>query len=124
MEKGIDTFLFYLGHPAHYHNISMVIKQLSHKGFRVVLVARGKDVLFDLLEGLPYEIIYLKVVYYISHAEKRDVIYQSQIIQIKKVQVQIMINPATLPSKKMKIYLIQCAKISIFLMTQILSNLI
>jgi predicted glycosyltransferase len=60
MEKGIDTFLFYLGHPAHYHNISMVIKQLSHKGFRVVLVARGKDVLFDLLEGLPYEIIYLK----------------------------------------------------------------
>jgi predicted glycosyltransferase len=37
-----------------------VIKQLSHKGFRVVLVARGKDVLFDLLEGLPYEIIYLK----------------------------------------------------------------
>jgi len=60
MKKGFDTFLFYLGHPAHYHNVSMVIKQLSEKGFRVVLVARGKDVLFDLLKGLPYEIVYLK----------------------------------------------------------------
>ncbi|MDG1477119.1 MAG: hypothetical protein P8Q14_08235 [Vicingaceae bacterium] len=60
MQKGSDTFLFYLGHPAHYHNVSMVIKQLSQKGFRVVLVARGKDVLFDLLKGLPYEIVYLK----------------------------------------------------------------
>ncbi len=60
MAKGTETFLFYLGHPAHYHNVSMVIKQLSQKGFRVVLVARGKDVLFELLEGLPYEIIYLK----------------------------------------------------------------
>lgn len=59
MKSQKETFLFYLGHPAHYHNISVVIKQLSDKGFRVVLVARGKDVLFDLLEGLPYEIIYL-----------------------------------------------------------------
>jgi len=59
MKKGADTFLFYLGHPAHYHNVSVVIKKLSEKGFRVVLVARGKDVLFELLEGLPYEIVYL-----------------------------------------------------------------
>lgn len=60
MKSQADTFLFYLGHPAHYHNISVVIKKLSEKGFRIVLVARGKDVLFDLLEGLPYEIIYLQ----------------------------------------------------------------
>jgi uncharacterized protein len=60
MANKAETFLFYLGHPAHYHNVSVVIKQLSAKGFRVVIVARGKDVLFDLLEGLPYEIIYLK----------------------------------------------------------------
>jgi predicted glycosyltransferase len=60
MEKEADTFLFYLGHPAHYHNISIVIQQLSAKGFRVVLVARAKDVLFELLVDLPYEIIYLK----------------------------------------------------------------
>lgn len=60
MAKKIETYLFYLGHPAHFHNISKVIEQLSAKGKRVILVARGKDVLFDLLEGLPYEIIYLK----------------------------------------------------------------
>ena len=60
MKQKADTFLFYLGHPAHYHNVSVVIKKLSEKGYRIVLVARGKDVLFDLLEGLPYDIIYLK----------------------------------------------------------------
>ena len=60
MTKTPETFLFYLGHPAHYHNVSVVIKQLSEKGHRVVLVARGKDVLFELLEGLPYDIIYIK----------------------------------------------------------------
>ena len=60
MEKSTDTFLFYLGHPAHYHNISIVIQQLSKKGFNIVLVARSKDVLFELLKDVPYEIVYLK----------------------------------------------------------------
>lgn len=55
-----ETFLFYLGHPAHYHNISVVIKKLSEKGFHIILVARGKDVLFDLLDGLPYQIIFIE----------------------------------------------------------------
>lgn len=55
-----ETLLFYLGHPAHYHNISVVIKKLSEKGFHIILVARGKDVLFDLLDGLPYQIIFIK----------------------------------------------------------------
>jgi len=60
MKLKAKTFLFYLGHPAHYHNISVVIKQLWEQGYHIVLVARGKDVLFELLEGLPYEIIYLQ----------------------------------------------------------------
>ena len=60
MAKTADTFLFYLGHPAHYHNVSVVIQQLSAKGYNIVLVARAKDVLFELLEELPYKIIYLK----------------------------------------------------------------
>lgn len=55
-----ETYLFYLGHPAHYHNISRVIERLASKNHRIILVARGKDVLFDLIKGLPYEIIYLK----------------------------------------------------------------
>lgn len=43
-------FLFYLGHPAHYHNISIVAKRLKEKGHSVVLVARAKDVLFHLID--------------------------------------------------------------------------
>lgn len=58
--KKTETYLFYLGHPAHYHNISKVIENLSEKGNEIVLVARQKDVLFDLLEDLPYKIIFLK----------------------------------------------------------------
>ena len=53
-------FLFYMGHPAHFHNISVVIKQLSEKGHKIHLVGRDKDVLFDLVEGLPYSISKLK----------------------------------------------------------------
>lgn len=60
MNKKSETYLFYLGHPAHYHNISRVIENLAKKGHKVILIARGKDVLFDLLKDLPYEIIYLK----------------------------------------------------------------
>ena len=53
-------FLFYLGHPAHYLNVSVVIHQLSLKGHEILLVARDKDVLFDLIKDIPYEAIYLK----------------------------------------------------------------
>lgn len=53
-------FLFYLGHPAHYLNVSVVIHQLSCKGHEILLVARDKDVLFDLIKDIPYEAIYLK----------------------------------------------------------------
>lgn len=60
MRRTSETFLFYLGHPAHYHNVSVVIQQLSARGYNIVLVARAKDVLLELLEGLPYQIIYLK----------------------------------------------------------------
>ena len=49
-----------MGHPAHYHNISVVIEKLSDKGHDIFLVARDKDVLFDLVTKLPYKKIYLK----------------------------------------------------------------
>lgn len=53
------TYLFYLGHPAHYHNISVVIKEMVAEDCNIVLVARAKDVLFSLLENLPHTIIFL-----------------------------------------------------------------
>lgn len=46
--------LFYLGHPAHYHNMSQVARILSEKGHEIILVARQKDVLLDLIKETPY----------------------------------------------------------------------
>jgi uncharacterized protein len=51
----LKRIIFYLGHPAHYHNISKVVPQLSDKGHQILIIARGKDVLFDLISGLPFE---------------------------------------------------------------------
>ncbi|MFT7613335.1 MAG: putative glycosyltransferase [Parvicellaceae bacterium] len=49
-----------MGHPAHYHNVKFVAKTLSEKGHRIIYVARKKDVLFELLEGVEFKTIYLK----------------------------------------------------------------
>ena len=59
MKCDSSTYLFYLGHPAHYHNVSVVMKQMAAENCRIILVARAKDVLFDLLDDLPYNIIFL-----------------------------------------------------------------
>ncbi len=52
-------FLFYLGHPAHFHNFKHSVQRLSANGHKVKVVARGKDVLFDLLEGEDWDIVKL-----------------------------------------------------------------
>lgn len=49
------TILFYMGHPAHYHNVSRVMPSLAEKGHQIFIFARGKDVLFELIEDLPYQ---------------------------------------------------------------------
>ena len=59
MQNEQKNFLFYLGHPAHYHNISVVAQKLSELGHAILLVVREKDVLADLVKELPYETIYL-----------------------------------------------------------------
>ena len=50
-------FLFYMGHPAHYHNFKHAISTLQKKGHCVKVVARGKDVLFDLLDSENWDIV-------------------------------------------------------------------
>lgn len=52
----MKTFLFYLGHPAHWHNVKVVCAGLKSKGHNIVVVARQKDVLIELLDGEPYTI--------------------------------------------------------------------
>jgi hypothetical protein len=53
-------FLFYIGHPAHYHNFKVVSKNLVDKGHQVVWVVREKDVLFQLTADSPYKTHFIK----------------------------------------------------------------
>jgi len=53
-------FLFYIGHPAHYLNISIVLDQLAEREHDILLVAREKDILLDLIKDLPYDIYVIK----------------------------------------------------------------
>ena len=41
--------LFYVGHPAHFHNVKNLIPRLKAKGYDSILVVRPKDVLLDLV---------------------------------------------------------------------------
>src|SRR5262245_59451518 len=51
------NILFYVGHPAHYHNIRNLCSRLVAHDYKVIIVARQKDVLFRLLENCPFETI-------------------------------------------------------------------
>ncbi len=49
-------FLFYLGHPAHFHLFRNMIKLLKNRGHEVMVLIKKKDVLEDLVKatGWPY----------------------------------------------------------------------
>lgn len=46
-----------MGHPAHYHNLKNCIRILEERGDEVLVVARGKDVLFDLIDTEDWEVV-------------------------------------------------------------------
>lgn len=50
-------FLFYLGHPAHYHLFNSIIVSLKKKNHQIKVVIRKKDVLEDLLNKKGQEYI-------------------------------------------------------------------
>lgn len=52
-------YLFYLGHPAHFHNIKNIASGLKAKGHKVLIVARDKDVLLELLSNSEFDFISL-----------------------------------------------------------------
>ena len=52
--------LFQLNHPAHYHLVKNSIRYLKHNGHEVQILARGKDVLKDLLQGEKYSMLSTK----------------------------------------------------------------
>lgn len=59
MNRKARTYLFYLGHPAHFHNVKNLSKMLIDRGDHVQFIARKKDVLYDLLLDSPVPTHYL-----------------------------------------------------------------
>lgn len=55
----MKRYLFYMGHPAHYHNVKHAINTLLSEGNEVKVVARAKDVLFDLLSDENWDVVRL-----------------------------------------------------------------
>ena len=52
-------FLFYLGHPHHYHVLRSVADELKMSGSEVCFLARHKDVLLELLSDQPHPCVVL-----------------------------------------------------------------
>lgn len=55
------NLLFYLGHPAHYHNLKYVTRNLAEMGHNIIIVAREKDVLLDLVKNEPHTVLIMPV---------------------------------------------------------------
>jgi len=54
------NYLFYLGHPAHYHYVSNVLPELKKKGHDISLMIRDKDVLIELTKHLNYDKFFVR----------------------------------------------------------------
>lgn len=50
----MKTYLFYIGHPAHFHNFLRISEDLKNQGNKIIWVLREKDVLFELAQEAPF----------------------------------------------------------------------
>jgi predicted glycosyltransferase len=51
------NYLFYLGHPAHFHLFKNIIKKLKEKNNKITIIIKTKDILEKLLIGGNYDYI-------------------------------------------------------------------
>lgn len=72
-----------MGHPAHYHNVSKVMSALEEAGHKIIIYARGKDVLFDLIEDLSFK-------KYLTEDRKKDNSKLSLIYTVLKRELQLL----------------------------------
>jgi len=49
------TYLFHLGHPAHFHLFRHIIKKLKNNNIQIIITIKEKDVLLDLLNSENWE---------------------------------------------------------------------
>lgn len=55
----VEMILFYVGHPAHFHNVKNLIPLLKANGYDSILIVRPKDVLLDLVTEANFKYITL-----------------------------------------------------------------
>ncbi len=55
-----NKYLFYIGHPAHWHNLNYLAQSLTKKGHSVLLVIRKKDVMNELIKSSNLSLIVLE----------------------------------------------------------------
>ena len=53
-------YLFQLNHPAHYHLFKNSIKELKNRGHEVLILARQKDILLELLKNETNDVLSVK----------------------------------------------------------------
>ena len=63
--------IFYIGHPAHYHNVSHVATELARRSHDVLLVVRQKDVVLDLVSNLTLPKVILPTKYHHGRLSSR-----------------------------------------------------
>ena len=55
-----NKYLFYIGHPAHWHNFNHLAQRLTKRGHRVLFVIRQKDVMSDLIQSSDLNLVILE----------------------------------------------------------------
>jgi len=88
-----NKYLFYIGHPAHWHNLNYLAQKLIKKGHSVLLVIRKKDVMTELIKSSNLDLIVLE------NNEKRNsiiLLFKSILKRYQKMYSIIKSNKPTL----------------------------
>jgi len=55
-----NKYLFYIGHPAHWHNLNYLAQRLTKRGHSVLLIIRRKDVMNELVKSSNLDLVILE----------------------------------------------------------------
>ncbi len=83
------NYLFYLGHPAHYHLFKNIMSDLSQRGHTCTIICRKKDVLVDLLEQDGWG--YYNILPQSRHHSRLDMVRHMiiKIVRITKIALKV-----------------------------------
>ena len=52
-------FLFYIGHPAHFHNFSIIAEKLLKENHSVLFVVRRRNIVIDLVKNSTFDYVFV-----------------------------------------------------------------